>query len=137
MLALFCLLCGGYLVYTERSLLKEFQAKPKAASGGGGALGVLYLRDELIDGFAQQTPEEVMRMRVDGLRLAYQKLSVANRRVRGRLSYGTAWLFTGLLLVFGAFSVYTVGGLADAQASEGGENVKHEGENVVIPGEGR
>lgn len=100
-----CLLgYGGYRIYTERPLWKEFWRNPKSS---GSALSVLNLRQEVLESFQAKTPLETMRMKTDGLRLAYTRLRDANRRVRARITSGTSFVFSGLLLVLLAFGVYT------------------------------
>lgn len=95
---------GVYFVYTERGLLREFRPSTERT---GAALSVLYLRQDVLDEFMERPPLDVLRMRTEGLRLAYRRLRASNRRVRRRLASGTALLLAGLFLVLLGFVLYT------------------------------
>lgn len=104
-LALLAFLAGAYFIYSERAFHHEFRKKTK---GSGGALSVLYLRQKVLDDFrGKQSPTETMKMKTDGLRLAYTRLRDANRRVRQRIAIGTLLLFLGLGCLSVAFGLYT------------------------------
>lgn len=105
-LALLAILFGAYYIHTERALHREF-ASLKSQKRSGGALSVLYLRQEVFERFLTLPPLDVIKMKAEGLRLAYSRLRDANRRVRARLAIGTFWIFAGVVLVLTAFAIYT------------------------------
>lgn len=107
--AVLLILAGSYFIYTERGFFREFAfLNPPPPPGRGGALAILYLRQDVLADFSEKPPLEVVRMKTDGLRLAYIRLRDANRRVRARLAAGTALVFAGLVLILLTFALYTL-----------------------------
>lgn len=103
--AVLLVLVGAYFIYTERPIVRDLGA---STSRPGGALAVLFLREEILDQFVARPADEVWRMKTGGLRLAYTRLRDANRRVRRRLALGTMLGLLGLGLALVGFGVYTL-----------------------------
>lgn len=112
-LAFVFVLFAAYFIYTERDITVELAddtaiddpPRPK-----GSALSVLYLKEEVLNQFFAKSPIEVMRMRTEGLRLAYIRLKDRNRRVRRRTAKGVLWAIAALVLVAVAIVMYNVTG---------------------------
>jgi len=96
---------GGYWIYTERPMWKELR---RTEQSGGSALSVLHLDAPTVKRLELTRPVDVLLWRTSTMRLAYERLRERNRRVRRRIAGGMAFVFTGFVLVFAAFVLYTV-----------------------------
>lgn len=99
------MLAGTYHIYTERGLSKEFEG-PGEVPKKGAALSILLLPQAVLQEYQEKSPLDVMRMRTDGIRVAYSRLRDSNRRVRKRIALGVVLVILGLALVLAGFGLY-------------------------------
>ncbi len=128
--AIALVLIGAYFIYTERGILDEFSNGKKSK---GGALSVLYLREEVLKDFAKKPISEVWEMKTVGLRLAYKRLMEANRRVRKRLARGTFLGLIGMAFILAGFGVYTLSTGTGSKGHERGSDQKQRADSDAAP----
>lgn len=95
---------GAFLIFTERNPFR------KKTSINGAALSILFLKPEIVKQLHLAPPHKVLRIRTEGLRLAYTRLRDSNRRIRRRIESGTACVLVGVFFVLLGFVLYTVAG---------------------------
>ena len=118
--AVFFILWGTWSLYSERPVSHDGSAAPREGDPerpsrvplleegkGSAALCVLDLDRKYRRTLEKARPLDTVRARTLILGVAYDRLATANRRIRYRIQKGKVRLFVSMILLLGAFLLYS------------------------------